>query len=103
MNNTNILRQFQIIKQTVRLLACMLLISGCEDFLKVNDPFGQIPHQEVFEDEVSATVAVSTLYGKLRDQILLTGNFSGVGFAMGLYADELDYYNMPGHALELLY
>ncbi len=103
MNTTNILCRLQIIIQTICLSVCLFLMLGCEDFLEVDDPFGQIPHQEVFEDETTATAAVTTLYSKLRDQILLTGNFSGVGFTMGLYADELDYYNIPGHALELLY
>lgn len=103
MNTTNILCRFQIIKQTICLSVCLFLMSGCEDFLEVNDPFGQIPHQEVFEDETTATAAVTTLYSKFRTQVLLAGNTAGLGFSMGLYADELDYYNMPGHDLELLY
>ncbi|RNL90330.1 RagB/SusD family nutrient uptake outer membrane protein [Sinomicrobium pectinilyticum] len=55
-------------------------------------PFGQLPHEEVFKDEATATSAVTTLYAKLRDEVLICGGQTGVGFLMGLYADELDYY-----------
>lgn len=104
MKTINILYQIKIIKLTICLSTCLLLVSSCQEFLEVDDPFGQIPHQEVFKDEITARAAVTTLYGKLRDQILLTGKTSGLSFTMSLYSDELDsYYNIPGHALELLY
>lgn len=100
MNTTNIFSRFQIIKQTVCLLICIFLLSGCEDFLETNDPTGQISHENVFEDEITATAAVTTMYAKLRDEVLLTGNTLGLGVQMGLYADELGYYGSPGQFLE---
>lgn len=84
-------------------ITLLLLTSSCEDALEVEKPVGQIPIEEVFNDEGTATAAVSTLYAKLRDQAFLTGNLSGTSHAMGLYADELDYYDTPGFPLESVY
>lgn len=100
MNTTNIFSRFQIIKQTVCLSICIFLVSGCEDFLETDDPTGQISHENIFEDENTATAAVTTMYAKLRDEVLLTGNTLGLGVQMGLYADELGYYGSPGQFLE---
>ena len=70
-----------------------LLFTGCEDFVEADDPMGQIPNQMVFEEEGTATAAVTTLYSKLRDEVLLTGQPHGLTALMGLYADEFDAYS----------
>ncbi|GEM52732.1 membrane protein [Empedobacter brevis NBRC 14943 = ATCC 43319] len=62
----------------------------------MDGPTGQVPHQEVFENEETATSAVTTLYSKLRDEVLLTGNQSGMNILMGYYTDELNYYSYAG-------
>lgn len=80
-----------------------LILSGCEDYLEVDDPLGQIPHEMIFQDEATATAAVTTLYSKLRDETLITGNLLGLNVIMGLYADELDYYGPPGTTMENFY
>ncbi len=83
----------------ITVIAFAILVSSfllsCDDFLEPDDPFGQIPFQEIFEDEATATAAITTLYAKLRDDVFLTGNSSGLSVQMGLYADELDFYGMP--------
>lgn len=94
---------FSHTKLSLLWITLLLLTSSCEDALEVENPVGQIPTEEVFNDEGTATAAVSTLYAKLRDQAFLTGNLSGTSHAMGLYADELDYYDMPGFPLESVY
>lgn len=81
----------------------LLLLGGCEDYLEAEDPVGQINTKTVFTDENTATAAITTLYGKLRDQVLLTGNSNGMGVLMGLYADEMDYYGTPGESTEQFY
>lgn len=103
MNTSTIYYRFQIIKQTICLSICLFLISGCEDFLEIDQPFGQIPNQEVFEDEATATAAVTTMYAKLRDEVLVTGTSYGMGVLMGLYADELDFYGMPWDTSQTFY
>lgn len=90
------------IKKIVIILVCYCCFSSCEDYLEINDPYGQLPNDEVFEDEITATAAVTTMYAKLRDEVLITGGQTGLGFLMGLYADELDYYALGEHA-ELFY
>lgn len=81
----------------------ILIFISCEDFLEPETPSGQIPNSEVFKDENTATAAMTTLYGKIRDQAFCTGNLSGVGYTMGLYADELAYYDVPGFPWEAFY
>lgn len=77
-----------------------LSCAGCENFIRPDDPVGQIPQNAVFEDEATATAAVMTLYGNLRDNVILTGGTYGMNVLMGYYADELDYYGLPGQAGE---
>ncbi|TXD73351.1 RagB/SusD family nutrient uptake outer membrane protein [Aequorivita antarctica] len=76
---------------------------GCEDFLEVNDPFGQINTPEVFEDEATATAAVTSLYAKLRDEVLLTGTTQGLTALMGIYSDELDFYGLGAEPMDSFY
>src|SRR5690606_36595789 len=57
----------------------------------------------IFANETTATAAVTTLYGKLRDGGFLSGHPSGNNFLFGFYADELDYYSNPGFATESFY
>lgn len=85
------------------LLLLSFTFSSCEDFLETDDPLGQLPHDEVFSNEATATAAITSLYGKLRDDVLLTGSASGMGVLMGMYADELDYYGYPGDTYETFY
>lgn len=103
MNITTIKNRLQITKLTLSLSICLMLLAGCDDFLDTKDPTGQISHENVFEDEITATAAVTTLYAKLRDEVMVTGNTYGMGFLMGLYADELDYYGSAGQPAQLFY
>src|SRR5690606_2970612 len=103
MNTISIYLRFLKIKHTFSLLICLFLMSGCENFLETDNPTGQIPTQDIFEDEATATAAVTTMYAKLRDEVLVTGTTFGVGVFMGLYADELDYYGVSGESLETFF
>lgn len=87
----------------ILLLFLLIISTGCEDFLEVDFPNGQLTADEVFEDEATARAAVNTLYAQLRESTLLTGISTGLSVSMGLYADELDYYNVPGGVLDAFY
>lgn len=87
-------RYIQLYKIPV-LIVCCIFYTSCEDFLEIDEPLGQIPHQEVYEDEATATAAVTTMYAKLRDEVLVTGTSFGMGALMGLYTDELEFYGNP--------
>lgn len=95
-----LIRNFKIM---LVIIIGLILITSCDDFLEAESPSGQIQNSEVFNDENTATAAVTTLYGKLRDQGFITGNFTGMGYTMGLYADELEYYDVPGYPWEAFY
>ncbi len=103
MNTITIYFRFHYLVQLIGLLFSFLLMSSCEDFLETQDTTGQISHQNIFEDVNTATAAVTTMYAKLRDDVLITGKSTGVGALMGMYADELVYYGMPGQPLETFY
>jgi len=93
----------QVNRKFIYLLIVPLFLMGCEDFLEVNEPFGQINTPEVFEDEFTANAAVTSLYAKLRDEVLLTGNTQGLGALMGVYSDELDFYGSGVEPMNSLY
>lgn len=84
-------------------LSLFCIAQGCQEFLEVDDPLGEIKHEIIFNDEISATTAVTTLYSKLRDNVIINGSLYGNTILMGLYADELDYYGSPGIDLEFFY
>lgn len=85
------------------IIGCLLCTIACDEYLETEDPIGQINADLVFEDEALATAAVTTLYAKLRDEVIVTGDFYGMGALMGFYADELDFYGFPGTPLEGFY
>lgn len=85
------------------LLFLWVFCSGCEDFLEVDDPLGEISNEEVFNDEATALASVTSLYGKLRDEVMVSGSSSGMGVLMGLYTDELDLYGMPWEPSQTFY
>lgn len=85
------------------LFLLLFLPIGCESFVDVDEPKGQLPQSAIFEDEQTATAAVTTLYSRLRDDVLLTGNLYGLNALMGFYSDELDYYATPGQPVATFY
>ncbi len=87
----------------IALITLCFLLPGCEDFLEPETPLDQIDQQSVFTNETTATAAVTTLYGKLRDGGFLSGHASGNNVLFGFYADELDFYANPGSTTESFY
>lgn len=68
------------------------LLSSCENFVDVELPKSQLTGATVFNEQATARAALNDIYAQLRDDILLTGNTRGLGFLLGLYADETDFY-----------
>lgn len=98
-------KKIKLPKKNLSILIILISICniGCDDYLEVDPPTDQIPHAIIFEDETTANAAIATLYSKLRDDVLITGNLLGLTVLFGLYSDELDYYSLPGNDLELFY
>lgn len=72
---------------TVLLIA---FVTACDDFVDVDLPKNQLTAQAVFEDASTATSALRSIYSDMRN----SGIVSGLSRQMGLYADELDLFNL---------
>lgn len=74
------------------LVYSMLLLSACDNFVDVDLPSSQLTASAVFQDKATANAAMVSIYAKMRDTGILSGNLSGLSNQMGTYADELVYY-----------
>src|SRR6218665_56068 len=70
----------------------LMLTVGCDSFVEVDLPSSQLSSATVFEESATANAAMTDVYAKMRDAGLLTGYGYGMHAALGVYADELDYY-----------
>lgn len=71
---------------------------SCDSFVDVGLPKSQLTNVTVFEDNATATAALTDIYAKIRDKSLLTGLSSGLSNQLGNYADELLCYSTPTNA-----
>lgn len=85
----------------VFLLATMLF--ACEDFIEVDLPQTQLTSGAVYQDDVTATAALSDIYASMRLNGVITGNQDGLSVLMGLYTDELTYYAGASSPLNSFY
>jgi starch-binding outer membrane protein, SusD/RagB family len=76
----------------VLLVSGMILTQGCDNFVEVDLPSSQLTQSGVFEDRATANAAMVSIYAKMRDSGILSGNLSGLSNQMGNYSDELVYY-----------
>lgn len=83
--------------------ATLLGIGSCDGFTDVDLPLSQLTTPAVFEDQATATAAMTDIYTRLRENGLLTGNLTGLSHQLGLYADELDLYSGAGSSSYLFY
>ncbi|WP_262410442.1 RagB/SusD family nutrient uptake outer membrane protein [Flavobacterium johnsoniae] len=74
------------------LLLAMLLLYGCDNFVEVDLPSSQLTAGAIFEDKATANAAIASIYAKMRDSGVLSGNLSGISNQLGNYTDELVYY-----------
>jgi hypothetical protein len=77
------------------------LFSGCiscDSFVEVDLPKSQLTNVTVFEDNATATAALTDIYAKIRDKGLLTGLSVGLSNQLGNYSDELIGYSSPSTA-----
>lgn len=84
-----------IINFSIRLIALLLLLISCDNFVAVDLPNSQLTAPVVFEDMATANAAMTSVYSKIRDNGLLSGNPNGLSHQLGNYTDELDYYGDP--------
>ncbi len=85
------------------LIGLCLIYNSCESFTEVGLPQSELTADGVFEDPATVNAAFANIYAKLRDDVLVTGQGNGLGTLMGLYADELDYYGVPGEPADTFF
>lgn len=89
--------------KNILILLFVATFAGCDSFVEVDAPASQLTGTVVFESRATAEAAMADLLAKLRDNGFLSGTFLGAGAALGLYADELDYYGIGADPLQELY
>src|SRR5690554_1421888 len=77
----------------VSLLLMVILSTGCESFVEVDFPDSELTGEMVFNDVGTAEAAITSIYSKLANNVLVCGNSSGISILLGSYADELQTYN----------
>jgi hypothetical protein len=68
-------------------------LSGCESFVEVDVPDSQLTGESVFQDKATAEAALVNIYGRFRNNVLVTGDLNGLSILLGNYGDELTYYS----------
>lgn len=98
-NHTNVIWRLVIV--LICLLAIVLSMYSCDDFVEVELPNSQLTADAVFKDQAVANAAMTEVYAKIRQYGVLTGSTFGLGLQLGIYADELDFYG--NESLNLFY
>lgn len=75
-------------------LLTIAIFPSCESFVELELPDSQLNASEVFTDVQTAEAAIGELYSRLRTESILAGDSNGIGFLLGLYADELTNFNV---------
>lgn len=77
----------------ISLLIMTMLLFSCESFIEVELPDSQLTGEIVFNDVATAEAALTSIYSKLSNNVLVCGNSKGISILLGSYADELQTYN----------
>ena len=72
-------------------LLMFLGMVGCTDFVEVEPPKDTLVAETVFDEASTVRSAMANLFFGMREQGMVSGSF-GLTTALGIYADELDYY-----------
>ncbi|MBP4137248.1 RagB/SusD family nutrient uptake outer membrane protein [Flavobacterium geliluteum] len=88
---------YDIAKQMLWLAILSFFINSCDSFLEVDLPKSQLTTVTVFEDYATANAALTSIYAKIRDKGLLTGNNIGLSNQLGNYTDEIIPYGTPSN------
>lgn len=87
-----------ICQKIVIFLVLLLLNAGCDSFVEVSQPSGQLTTETVFQDRATAEAAVTAVYSSMRDTGILSGSNISITTKMGAYADELNFYGTSSNS-----
>jgi hypothetical protein len=77
-------------------LGLVLLLAGCEDFVKVDPPRTDLVSQTVFEDDKTADAAMTDVYLQLSGGSFASGGSSSISLLASYSADEQANYSNNG-------
>lgn len=80
-----------------------IVFYACEDFIEVDLPQTQLTGVTVYQDEVTATAALSDIYARMRENGVISGNVDGLSMLMGLYTDDLNYFGSTASPMDSFY
>ena len=94
--------KIQIKKYGKLLMMFTLVVSlqSCDDFVDVDGPNSQLTTPEVFEDALTATVALTDIYAKMRENGFVSGRPNGFICLAGTYSDDLVSYEIGNSTSE---
>lgn len=75
------------------LILLTTLLMSCEDFIETGQPDSQLTGESVFNNVATAEAALTNIYSKFSNEVLVCGNSKGISILLGSYADELQTYN----------
>lgn len=83
--------------------AMVFTIESCDSFVDIDKPNSQLTSDVVFENKATAVAAMTDIYAQMRDNGILTGNRTGMGYLLGNYTDELVAYETGAYSAESFY
>ena len=78
----------------IAILSCLL--NSCDSFVEVDLPATQLTGEAVFHDVATAEAALTHIYAKMRNEVLVQGTATGLSALLSNYADDMDYYSTSG-------
>ena len=81
----------------------VFLFLGCDNFVEVDLPPSQLNSSFVFNEEATATAAMTSVYAGMRDNGFFNGSLLGLSNQLGVYADEMDFYGDPSFSTYFSY
>ncbi|RKS03046.1 RagB/SusD family nutrient uptake outer membrane protein [Flavobacterium sp. 102] len=78
----------------------VVILQSCDDFVNVDAPSSQLTTPAVFEDALTATVALTDIYAKMRENGFLSGRPNGFTCLAGTYSDDLVSYEIGNNTSE---
>lgn len=73
----------------------LLLFLSCDSFVEVDLPPSQLYSAFVFNEEATATAAMTSVYASMRDNGFFSGSSLGLSNQLGVYADEMNFFGDP--------
>lgn len=92
--------QIKKYSKLLMMFALVAALQSCDNFVEVDAPNSQLTTPAVFEDALTATVALTDIYAKMRENGFASGRPNGFTCLAGTYCDELISYEIGSNTSE---